>query len=309
MLASLPRSPRDFADGAERVTPGVPTAYPPQGIRDSFGFCLSKNLIGVGWSVDTEERYVSWRTYCELQGKVNPSVQLLHDIENGSLVWTRDHAGRYYIAKVVSHWKYLNTWASTAVDIENVRSARYVEVGVESVVPGKVVNGFIPPLTMQVVKDKAARLYTAYLFATLAGEEPPAWRPTLDEVLDTYLTSNDLEDLVIVYLRHSRGYLVTPQRGKSNNTIAYEYVLRHPKDGHEAVAQVKAGRSPIRCDAGALPTGTVARAFVFSPTRSYEGEVADGVEQLERDDLLHFMRTQRWALPKLVEYWVAFAED
>ena len=183
---------------------------------------------------------------------------------------------------------------------------RYVEVGVESVVPGKVVNGFIGGRTMQAVADPAAQLYTAYVFATLTGTDPPPWRPTLDQVLDTYLSSHDLEDLILVYLQHSRGYLVTPQRGPSN-TIAYEYVLRHPTDGHEAVAQVKAG-GPVRRDAQALPTGTVARAFVFSPGGHYEGVAAKGVEELDRDDILDFMRNQRWALPKLIEYWVAFAE-
>src|SRR4051794_7239467 len=256
-----------------------------QGIRDSFGFCLRKSIIGVGWSVDTEERKLSWKRYCELAGKVDYSVQLMHDLPTGPLVWTRDHAGRYYIAKVTGPWKFLNTWESTAVDIENVRPARFVEVGVESVVPGKVVNSFIPRRSLQPIKDEAARLYTAYLYADRAGEDLPAWRPTLDEVLDTHLGSTDLEDLVVMYLQQARGYLVTPQRG-SSDTIAYEYVLRHPDDGHEAVVQVKRGRSPIRRDASALPAGTVSRAFVFSPTRSYEGEPADGVDELDRDELI-----------------------
>ena len=271
-------------------------------------FCLDGGFLGVGWGVDPGT--VDWATYTkganDYYGSVNPSVRAIHDLPDGALIWTRDTKGAYYLAQVQGPWRYLPGKEARRLDMRNVRPAHIVRCGVDAVVPGKVANAFRAPRALQRINDDAAQRYSASLFAQLT-DQPAPWHPTLDEVLTTAVTALDLEALVGTYLQRRHGYLMIA--GSRPDTPAYEYVLRHPDDGHIAVVQVKTGWTPVPRDAGALPMDSVDRAYVFSATGTYSGKLAANVITLPFDALVDFMRDEPLSLPPTVEHWVRLASE
>jgi hypothetical protein len=269
-------------------------------------FCLDGRFLGVGWGAGPEP--VDWDGYQivaeDWYGRVDPSVRAVHDMDDGTLIWTRDPRGAYYLGRVTGGWRYLTGEPAERYDMRNVRPVEIVGCGVEAIVPGKVANSFIARRALQRINDEAARRYSASLFAELTGSPVP-WHPTLSEVLTSCLTARDLEDLVATYLQRRHGYLVLPG-SRRPDTPAYEYVLRHP-DGHLAVAQVKSGWSTVPCDARSLPGELVDRVYVFSPTGSYGPTPAPNVQKLTTAELVAFMRSEPECLPPTVEHWVRLA--
>lgn len=274
-----------------------------------MSFCLDRQVVGVGWGVHetAPERELDWSAYTELAndlyGKVNGSPQMMHDLPADSLIWLRDRSATYYLAEVTGDWQYLHDAKSVEAEVHNVRPARIERVGVESEVPGAVIAGFRARRAVQTVTSEVAARYSEFVFAKLAGRQSPVWQPSLDEVVKSLLSSQDLEDLISCYLQRRYGYLVMPGSMRAD-TPAYEFVLRHPDDGHEAVLQVKSGRSAVPLDA--LPTD-VKKAFVFSPMDTYSGEPGANVEKLLFPDIIDFMSTEPFSLPRRVETWVRYA--
>jgi hypothetical protein len=275
----------------------------------AVSFCLSRNVVGVGWGVQDSApgQELDWPAYVDLAtalyGGVKEGPALVHSLPSDSLVWLRDKFGTYYLAEVSGDWQYLPDDESVEADVHNVRPARIERVGVESQVPGAVIAAFRPPRTLQAVRNVVASRYSEFLFAKLAGRELPAWKPSVDEVLTSLLSSQDLEDLISCYLQRRYGYLMMPGNTRPD-TLAYEFVLRHPDDGHEAVLQVKSGHSAVHLDA--LPTD-FRKAFVFSPSDSYTGQPAANVEKLLFANVIDFMTSEPFSLPRRVENWVRYA--
>ncbi len=228
----------------------------------------------------------------------------MHDAPDGALVWMRNSAGTYYLARIEGSWRYLTDPAAADVDLFNARPATIKPAGVESRVPGKVANSFIRGQAFRRIWDGPARRYTQSLWEELAGE-PPSFYPSYEDVLASLLGAQELEDLVAVYLQSEHDYLVFPA-ARRPDTPAYEYVLRHP-DGQEAIVQVKTGNSEVPVGADALPVEHVDRIYVFSPTGNYRGRRARNVERLDFGELVTFMREQADCLPPLVEHWAKLA--
>jgi hypothetical protein len=275
----------------------------------TFQYLLDHDLVAVGWGAGPTDH--SWESYQQVAasddwyGEVDSSVRRMHDASERALVWMRDVAGAYYLARIDGPWRYLNDGTNADLDLWNARPATIKAVGVESRVPGKVANSFIRGQAFRHIRDEAALQFTHSLWETLNGQ-PPSYKPTLDDVLRTLLGAQDLEDLVAVYLQRVHGYLVLPA-SRRPDTPAYEYVLRHPDTGEEAVVQVKTGTSPVPRDGTSLPTSHVDRVFVFSPTASYSGRRAKNVTELGFEDLVRFMHEQPTCLPPLVEHWTRMA--
>jgi hypothetical protein len=118
-------------------------------------------------------------------------------------------------------WEYRDSEQNRTLDICSVRPAKIVAVaGAEAGVPGAVVRTFSGPgrAFCRVHSDEGTR-YSEYLFATLAGEPIPPWRPSIWEILDSLLGPFDVQDLVAAYLQAERGYIALPARYK-DSTIA-----------------------------------------------------------------------------------------
>jgi hypothetical protein len=134
-----------------------------------------------------------------------------------------------------------------------------------------------------------------------------AAHPTLEQVLCDYLDDQELETLLCVYLQNRLGYLLRPV-SRQPPVDADGYVLRnalrdvalvHARRGHVAVAR----------DARSLGAQEVDRVFVFSPTDTYGPDPAPNVTEIPRDEMVEFIRSERWSIPQSVEEWVSRALD
>lgn len=112
--------------------------------------------------------------------------------------------------------------------------------------------------------------------------------PTLDEVLTTHLEDEQLEELVCVYLQNRFGYLV---RG--------DYLLCHPE---REAATVQVRSRPPRL----ATTRTVERVYAFPPTGR---PPRPNVTELDYEDFVSFIVSERWSLPLGVAPWVSRALD
>jgi len=274
-----------------------------------FDYLLENQLVAVGWGAgDTKH---TWRSYGEAAGsdtwygEVNSSVRAMHSAENGALVWMRDPRGAYYLARIDGPWRYLRSARTAYLDLWNARPATIMAVGVESRVPGKVANAFIRGQAFRHIWDSAARRYTQSLWERLIGEEP-SYRPAYRDILRSLLDPEALEDLVAVYLQREHGYLALPASRRAS-TPGYEYVLRHPDTGRQALVQVKTGNEPCPRDRRALPVEHVEDVFVFSAGGTYSGRRAKRVTELSPEALIAFMREQAGCLPPTVEHWTDLA--
>jgi hypothetical protein len=275
----------------------------------AFEFCRDGGFLGVGWGVTSEP--LDWPTYehhaIERYGAVHPAVREIHDLPEGSLIWTRDPAdGTYYLAKVTGPWRYLRSRAAQECGVHNVRSVRIVACPSGSQVPDTIARQFVGDWTIQRIDDESAARRSGSLFAALAPDSGDG-APTLDQVLTGYLDDDDVENLVCVYLQNRLGYLLRPTSA-GPGIAANEYVLRDAHR-HEALVWARRGHSRVPRDARSLPTDAVDQVFVFSPTDTYGPDPAPNVTEIDYEDIIGFIRTERWSLPQSVEHLVGNALD
>jgi hypothetical protein len=278
-------------------------------------FCLDSGRLAMGWG---PTRWLGtrtpkdWEDYLALSAdewsrRQLSSVYALRNAPEGSLVWTRDTEGVYYLSQLTGEWEYIDTERARELDVNNSRPAHIVEVGAEAEVPGAVVRRFSRQgSTLQRVHDRGAAMYSAWLFAQAVGGSRPGWAPSLQEILDSLLGPFDVQDLVAAYLQVERGYIALPAR-QTDNTIAYEYVLRHPDDGHLAAVQVKTGDADI--DLSTLSNTGDLRWFVFSSRERYRGEMPSFAEAIAPEAIVAFLRDRSNALPPVAERWTRLARD
>jgi hypothetical protein len=137
--------------------------------------------------------------------------------------------------------------------------------------------------------------------------ETPAAQITLEQVLTDHLSDEDLENLLCVFLQSRFGYLVRTGSARGD-AAAGEYVLRNAVR-NEAVVRARHGHVTVPRDSSSLRADAVDNVFVFSPTNTYGPDPAPNVIEIDYDDLVDFIRTERWSLPRSVEDWVSQALD
>ena len=271
--------------------------------------CRAGGFLGVGWEMGSEP--LDWPSYqrraIERDGVVHAAVQEIYDLPAGALIWTRDpDDGVYYLAKVTGPWQYLRGDAAESSRMHNVRRVRMVACDSTSQVPSSIVGCFVGGWVIQRIYDEVVARQSASLFAELTGE----WgggRPTLDDVLTSYLDDRDVLDLVRAYLHRTFGYLI--RRPARRRTVAGSEDVLRDSFGREAVVRARRGGSAVSCIAASLATGAVDQVFVFSPTGTYGPNLAPNVTQIDRDDVIEFMRGERRILPPGVRHWVSRASD
>ena len=119
----------------------------------------------------------------------------------------------------------------------------------------------------------------------------------------TMLDPEETEDLVFLYLQ-SQGWYVVPNSRKGN-TLRFEFMLAHSETGAKALTQVKTGDVQLNVDCYANHPWHI---FLFQSNEYYEGQRADNVTCIRRDDLDAFLqdtvhlfpqsfgRSSRWLL-------------
>ncbi len=284
--------------------------------RISFEYCLQHGVLGMGWGLPEAEPALNWDEYYEAAvahyGRADlANVRYLHDdVQTDDLIWTRDTAGIYYLARVVDTWRYVANDQAVEADIVNVVSCQIHRLQVDEV-PGKVVACFRPPRTIQAIRDNTIAAYSRLLWNLYADIQhyPPEEQPIGD--IFALLDDKATEDAVAIFLQLN-GWLLVPGSRQANN-MGYEYIFIHRDTGQRAVVQVKTGHSALNRDhwatfAAQLNEGvdTNTRVFLFQSYGNYTGEQHPSVQCIDPDELRDFLICQNVPLPRSISHWVDF---
>lgn len=281
----------------------------PQGgtadMATTFDYCLKNSVLGVGWRTNSQRNTKDWDAYFNEASLIHDNLQQCKYIKKwvseGDLVWTRDAAGQYSLARVKSGWEY---WVSPEaidldIDIANIFRCEIRPVPIDSV-PGKVVACFRATRTMQEIADPRAREYSKYLWNTLSSRQEYEIDKAKYSDIFMMLDDEETEDLVFLYLQ-SLGWHVLPNSRKAD-TMSFEYLAINPENGEKALTQVKTGDSTLNRNNYAHLQQKI---FLFQSNERYIGDEADNVICLTRIELSNFLNESLSWLPQAFKNKVA----
>lgn len=264
----------------------------------TFNHCLKNGILGVGWRTDSNRNTKDWNEYYKEASQIHSNLQVCKYIKDrvcgGDLVWTRDAAGQYYLARVISEWEY---WTSKEQVEQNIDIANIFRVVLKSVdidaVPGKVVACFRATRSIQKIDDERALEYSKFLWNTLSGDQAYTINKAAFADIFTMLDDEETEDLVFLYLQKLGWYLIPNSR--KGDSMKFEYLAVNPVTREKALSQVKTGRTTINKDDYVQHKE---RIFLFQSNELYTGAGTSNVVCISRDELLRFLHDSLDWLPK-----------
>lgn len=275
---------------------------------DPRKFCINRNILGVGWPVDSEEE-MTWDNYYKFgeEGYYNqgdkgwwPAVNAIKNrMQINDLCWTRDWDGIYYLGRITSDWIYRDGSEYREADVVNIRECDWKKVGEIDSVPGKVVNSFIPSRTVQAVDDDSVRLYSQYLFNFLSEKHHYSMQSVSPDLF-SLISSDDCEDIVGIFLQEEKGYRMIPSSCKAD-TAAYEFVLKHIETGKTAVAQVKQGYVNLDIDDY---SGLPSEVYLFTTHGVYTGMNSKNVHCLDTEEIRNFALSKKHIMSDRLRTWI-----
>ena len=282
---------------------------------DPREFCIDRSILGVGWPVAASDP-LDWETYERLGTEEYynredkgwwPALNAIRNrMREGDLCWTRDWNGQYHLGRVDGPWEYRASSEYTDADVVNVRSCRWVSVGTEDSVPGKVLNSFRARRALQAVHDETVRFYSMLRYNQALGHEVYALSestPRLD--LFALVSPEDCEDIVGLYLQEAHDYRLIPSTCKFD-TFKTEFVLR--KKGGIALAQVKQGEGTLDRSEFEYDQGKPCDWFLFTTGGHYQGAESPHVHCLDPDSLREFAVANVELMSERVQRIIEFCE-
>lgn len=282
---------------------------------DAVEYCWDQNVIGTGWGLEGlpdgapfDQVYEAVKNRNEPRWGRRTALMLRRLAEEaavGDFVWTRDTSGRYLLGRIAGPYRYDASGAARAVDLYNVRPARWAPRRLNDLeVPGAVIRTFVGPGPAWCrIHDAGARRLTPYLWEMLNGNDPPALELSQREVLTSCLDPADVEDLIYVWLQVERDYIALP-RTRQPATPAYEWTMIHRQTRRRAIVQVKTGGTPV--DLQELANAVVddeTDTYAFATSGSYEGPRELVTEIIDPEEVLSLARAQPTLLPARVRSW------
>ena len=281
--------------------------------EDVLSFCKDRQIIGVGWylvechSEDYDEfKKEVYEKYAGGERSAMKGIGAIREMRTGDLVWTRigGNASEYYLCRVGDTlWKDRNvTDEHRRHDIGNFVSAKWLHIGKEDKVPGKVVNSFCASATAQHVYD--VELISQLIWNSYSEESDPKYLiPALhhDEFWNM-IGSEELECLIFLYLQ-SLGYYIYSSTLKLS-TATFEAILTHKDGMHLAFPQVK--RNVPLCVEdyiGALENNTDI-VYLFTTSEDYGQVRHPQIKCITKQELWDFVLAHRNILPASICYWV-----
>jgi len=268
-------------------------------MEDTFEYCLKNGLLGVGWRTETNKNTTDWDEYfgeaTEIHDNLNVCQYIKKWVGQDDLVWTRDMAGEYYLARVISGWEYFVDGESIEkdIDIANVFRVKFQKVAIDQV-PGKVIACFRAPRTIQEIADEKAIEFSKYLWNLLSREKKYEVDNSKFHDIFMMLDDEETEDLVFLYLQ-SLGWYMVPNSRKADS-MSFEYLSVNPKTGEKALTQVKTGNVSLnRSDFSQYPY----KIFLFQSNGLYEGGDENNVVCIKRDEIKGFLKKSLEWLPEV----------
>ena len=119
-----------------------------------------------------------------------------------------------------------------------------------------------------------------------------------------YLSPDECEDAVALYLQKALGFLLQPSTAK-HSTPDIEFLMIHRDTGEQVGVQVKSGNSVVNHNAlSALGMKVYAFSIVETASRKSNPEVVD----LSPKKIVAFLRSNVASLPGTLKHWVEYTE-
>ncbi|MFS0788649.1 hypothetical protein ABC345_19955 [Shouchella sp. 1P09AA] len=270
--------------------------------NDAWSYCVENGIIGIGWGIEENvgpmlsEEYllIASKVYKDNTGWKRAMNAFIHHMKLGDLVWL-EYGGVYYISELTGDAFY--DPKRKDLDLYNTRSCRIKEIGGLDVVPGGIQTRFIRGSAIQKVNDSILQQYTV---STYFGKTTKVRA----ENLLKYLSPDDLEDLVGLYLQYRHDYKVIPSSCKpTTKKIEYTLIREGSKGKIETAAvQVKKGNVLLSVgDYADLPYDWV---YLFGEDENYRKSEVNNVKCLTRKELIDFITTYRSFLPNKITHWL-----
>ena len=277
---------------------------------DQRQLCLDKGIVGVGWQIDYETVPVTWDEYWETaEGDYGDSSwkaainAIKNRIQVDDLIWTRDWSGNYFLGRILSDWYYDTDEDCSKADIVNVRKCEWHKIGTEEAVPGKVVSSFRPARTVQVIDDDTVYYFSQIAYNQKVGKSYYEVDNLAGEDIFSLLSTDGCEDALAIYLQVKQDYHIIPSSCK-DDTMTYEFELKHRLTGKSAVVQVKSGWTALNIDDyDKLDTDI----FLFATSGQYHGTPKPNIKTIDPDEIRKFLYEQTHLLPNKMKVWIELA--
>jgi hypothetical protein len=284
--------------------------------KDLIDFCKNEEIIGVGWievtttenSDDSIKKQLSEHYNKSDASRGYTALKALKKMNINDLVWTR-YDNIYYLCRVTQKWiDRTPTEKHDSFDISNYIGCEWIEIGEEWIVPGKVINSFVVPRTVQKVNE------VENISKKLWNKKSPknSYKYDIKEK-DHYwnlLSSEMVEEIVILYLQIKKNYFVHTSTVKKN-TPNIECVLVN-LDGDKAYPQVKSGFSQS-LDAkffyDRFCINKIFKVYLFTISENYINDKYDNVECIKKIDIENFITQYEHVLPERTRYWIEISNS
>jgi hypothetical protein len=217
-------------------------------VKTAFNYCLEHGVLGVGWRITDSIDEISWEEYSSQAKQQFPNIDTVNylktRIKPNDLIWTRDALGDYYLAKVRSEWKYYNTIEANEedIDIANVVEVDFIKIPTNEV-PGKVIACFRATRTLQAINSEFVSEYSKYIWNKKSDKNIFNDITIKQNNIFDFIDSEELEDLVFVYLQLNN-YIIVPNSRKAD-TMSYEYCAIDKQTKSNYLVQIKSGNTPL----------------------------------------------------------------
>ena len=278
---------------------------------DARRFCIEKNIIGAGWSIENElddgsrngEKYyeIGKAAYPNCEGFKKTANAMIWRMQKGDLCWTRDWNGFYFLGKIDGPFIYQVGEPWDEFDVHMTRGCEWVAAGPADAVPGDIRRSFTSAALQRVYSHTAATI-SEIMYSEKSGEGTPNRANDID--LFSLLGPDELEDLVGIYLQIEKDWAIVPSTSK-RSTPTYEFVLRHRSTGERAFLQVKSGNAEF------IPPsnlGSSEKFFVFVNSDDALPHLEPPFEVLSKDAILKFARSNSVLLPEIAQHLLGWAE-
>lgn len=269
---------------------------------DVVRHCIENHIAGIGWPViapvSTADEY---EQAARSEYKPNiASIPFVRDLNIGDFVWARDKNGKYYLGRIEGDWYYSTDPLHLELDIPNQRACRWLEIGSEENIPGKIVACFRPAKTFQAIQNPLMETFSKWAFSRQVDDKfkGSGTEPITATNFFQFIGTDDCEDIVGLYLQKVKGYCLIPSSCK-RTTIGYEFILKHSLTSQTAIVQVKQGGVGL----DDRLRGIADHVFLFS-TEGIISAKSDKITSLRAQELYAFVCENRGLMPSRINYWL-----
>ena len=276
--------------------------------EELFELCLKDGIIGVGWpeiKIRTDEEWLireqAKKAYQKGATAGFKAINAMRKMQTGDLIWTR-YAGDYYLCKVNGKWidqPYLEKYKP--YDITSYVPVTWQKIGMEDLIPGKIISSFRPSAAVQMVRemdDISAYMWNKYHRCN----DYPEIKSGMD--IWKLLSDESIEELVILYLQAEKNYFVYSSALKPT-TRTYECRMVN-KAGEFAFPQVKSGSVSLNANdyMQALNENKNTKVYLFAASENYIKNADKRFVYLTKFELEEFARNNEQIIHPLTHYWM-----